>query len=270
MAVLLFGLAGVIGRYVQSTALVVTFARVLISSLSLGTFFLFRRRSVALHSKSDAGWYVVAGMVMAAHWTLFMASVQTAGVAIGTITFATFPLFVTFLEPLCFHEHLRASGVVQAVIMLLGVLVLTPIGHPDSQLAMGILYGMGSSLTYAILSLINRRMAAHYDSTVTCFYEQSLATIVLLPVLLIARPPIVVADLPYLFFLGLFCTAVAHTLFVGALSQIKVRTAGIISGMESVYGILLACLLLGEFPTLREVIGGTVILTVAVYATLKR
>ena len=43
-----------------------------------------------------------------------------------------------------------------------------------------------------------------------------------------------------------------------------------IGGLESVYGILLAAILLRQPPTLREVIGGTVVLGVSLYATLKK
>ena len=48
----------------------------------------------------------------------------------------------------------------------------------------------------------------------------------------------------------------------------KVQTAGIISGLESVYGILAAFFVLREVPGLRELIGGAVILGVVFYSTL--
>ena len=60
--------------------------------------------------------------------------------------------------------------------------------------------------------------------------------------------------------LGFVCTALAHYLYVHAQKHVKAQTAGIVSGMETVYGILYAMLLLGEYPTAREWLGGTVIL----------
>ena len=66
---------------------------------------------------------------------------------------------------------------------------------------------------------------------------------------------------------GVFCTAVAHSIFIGSLKHVKVQTAGIISGMETVYGILFAFLLLGEAPGVREIIGGAVILISAFLAS---
>lgn len=269
LAVLLFGLAGVIGRGVASPAFVVTFARVLFSSITLGLFFLLGRQSIRLRRPGDFAMLALAGMIMAAHWTMFMASIQKAGVAVGTITFATFPLFVTFLEPLMFHEKLKPGGIVQALIMLIGVVVLAPLGKPDPGLLYGILLGMGSSLTYAMLSLLNRRFTADYSSSQVCFYEQGVATIVLLPIMFILRPEVIAADIPYLIVLGIVCTAIAHSLFIASFAGLKVRTAGIISGMETVYSIILASLILAELPSMREIIGGVIILGVVMYSTLK-
>ena len=48
------------------------------------------------------------------------------------------------------------------------------------------------------------------------------------------------------------------------------QTAGIIAGMETVYGIFFAFLLLGEIPTARELVGGAVILGVALLTSLDK
>ena len=55
--------------------------------------------------------------------------------------------------------------------------------------------------------------------------------------------------------------------FVG-LKHVKVQTAGIISSLESVYGILAALVVLKEVPGLRELIGGIIIMGVVFYSTL--
>ena len=68
--------------------------------------------------------------------------------------------------------------------------------------------------------------------------------------------------------IGLVCTAIAHSLYVAAQKKVKAQTAGIISGMETVYGILFAMIFLGEVPGIREVIGGIIILCVAVLSSL--
>lgn len=60
--------------------------------------------------------------------------------------------------------------------------------------------------------------------------------------------------------LGVFCTGVAHSLFVASLAVIKARTAAVVFALEPVYGITMAWLLFNENPTLRMLLGGALII----------
>lgn len=48
--------------------------------------------------------------------------------------------------------------------------------------------------------------------------------------------------------IGFLCTAIAYSLYVTAQKGVKAQTAGIISGMETVYGIVFALIFLRENP----------------------
>jgi len=103
------------------------------------------------------------------------------------------------------------------------------------------------------------------DETAT-MYEQGIAALLLLPSLLFIKASFTLPDIALLALLGVLMTAVAHTLFISSLKGISAQTAGICSSMETVYGILLAMLVLGEIPSLRECIGAVVILSVVIYS----
>jgi drug/metabolite transporter (DMT)-like permease len=267
LSVLLFGFAGVIGKSISLPAVIVTFGRVLFSSSFLLGLLKARKEKIALDQKSEYLVMIAAGAVMALHWTSFMQSVQVSSVAIGTITFSTFPLFAAFFEPIFFREKLTAKSVICSVIMLAGVLILVPFGDLQGNTFQGILWGMLSSLTYAVLSLLNRKLARSYSGTLICLYEQGAAAVILFPSLFLVRFELNFSTIFILAVLGVLCTAVAHSLYVSCLKQVKVRTAGIISGMESVYGIVLAALILGTIPSVREILGGMVVLGVTFYTT---
>lgn len=91
---------------------------------------------------------------------------------------------------------------------------------------------------------------------------------VFLPALFVLKPSFTAFDIGMLVIMGIVFTAIAHTLFIGGLRTVKVRTAGIITGLESVYGVVAALLFLGEIPGIRQIVGGAVILAVALYSTL--
>ena len=270
VAVLLFGFAGVISRFVSLPAVLVTFYRVLFASSSLLILSLARREKLRLHRRSDYFLLFAAGAVMAVHWTSFIQSIQVSSVAIGTITFSTFPLFATFLEPLVYREKLRAFDVATALVMVGGVLVTIPEFSIQNQMTAGIAWGMLSSLSYAVLSLMNRRFAGQYSGRVICLYEQGSAVLLLLPAPFLIQASYTVSDWGSLLFMGVVCTALAHTLYVGSLKNVRVQTASVISGMETVYGILLAFLLLHEAPSGREVLGGAIIIAAAMASTFAK
>jgi drug/metabolite transporter (DMT)-like permease len=68
--------------------------------------------------------------------------------------------------------------------------------------------------------------------------------------------------------IGVICTAMAFSLFVSAQRYVSAQSAGISAGMETVYGIIFAMILLGEAPSIREIVGGVIILTAALASSL--
>ena len=269
LAVLLFGLAGLFAKWIRLPAIAITFGRVLFSSLALGLYLLLRRQSVRVARPGDRLLLAAAGGILALHWWAFLQSIQLSSVAIGTITFSSFPLFVTFLEPLLFRQKLERRNVFIALLILIGVLITVPEFSLDNHVFFGILIGMLSALAYAVLTLINKKLAGSLSGTVTAFWEQGSAALVLLPLMLTVQVRPTLPDLALLLGLGVITTALAHTLFISSLKTLPAQLAGVCSSLETVYGILFALLLLGEIPTLREILGAVIIVGAVIAAQLR-
>ena len=267
-AVMMFGIAGVIGQYVEVPSVMVALGRVICSSIILLAIALLKKESLKLESKKDYALIIFSGAVLALHWTSFFQSIQVSSVAIGTITFSTFPLFLTFLEPLIYREKLSVRSIVSAIILLIGVIITIPEFSMENQVTIGIAWGMLSSLTYAIITLANRYFSSKYQGRIVSLYEQGTAAVVLLPTLFLVKATWRTQDIIGVALIGCICTAFAYSMYISAQKKVKAQTAGLISGMETVYGIIYALVLLGEVPTLREVIGGIVILSVGLYSSL--
>jgi len=267
---MLFSISGVIGQFVEVPSVMVAMGRVICSSILLFLIALIKKDSLKLESKKDYILIMCTGVVLALHWTSFFQSIQVSSVAIGTITFSTFPLFLTFIEPVVFREKLCGKNIVSAIILLIGVAITIPEFSMENQVTIGIIWGMLSSLTYAIITLANRYFSGKYEGRIVSFYEQGTAAIVLLPAIFLVPTQWKTQDIIGVAIIGCVCTAFAYSLYVSAQKKVKAQTAGLISGMETVYGILYALILLGEVPSVREVIGGIVILSVALYSSLKK
>lgn len=268
IAVLLFGMAGILAKSVTVPAVGITFGRVLFSSVTLFVYIKLTGASFALDSKRDMHLLMASGVVLAFHWWSFLQSVKISTVAIGTITFSSFPLFVTFMEPVFWNTRLTAKNVICALFMLAGVFITIPQFSVDNTYTMGIIVGMLSAFSYAVLTLLNKNFSQKYPGTKISFYEQATATVVLLPVVLMRHIRPAPQDILLILVLGIVTTALAHTLYISSLRNIPARLAGIVSSMETVYGILFAFVLLGETPSLREIAGGIVILLVVLYSQL--
>ena len=267
---MMFGLSGVIGRIVRVSPVTLAGGRVLFSSAVLLITLLVQKQSLRSKRQTDALLTCLAGSLLAVHWTSFFQSVQTASVAIGTITYSTFPLFLLLLEPLLYHEAITRRNILLSLGLIAGVLITVPEFSFSNETTLGILWGMLSSLTYALLTLCNRRLASSYPGTWVSFREQSFAALLLLPLLLLRREAVTATDLLGIGAIGIICTAVAFSLFVSAQKHVSAQTAGIVAGMETVYGILFAFVFIGEVPSVREIIGGIVILSVAALASLRK
>ena len=268
-AVFLFGLAGLFGKLVSLPPTVIVLGRVIFATLFLGIVLVYRGQSARLRNRRDAFVLAASGLLLAIHWVAFFQSVQVSTVAIALLTFSTFPVFVTFLEPVFFGESIAGPDVIVALVSFLGVALVIPSFDLSSNLTQGALWGVASGFTFAILSILNRKYVQTYSSLVIAFYQDGVAIVVLLPFLLIAKPAFSPRDILLLAFLGIVCTGIAHTVFISGLSKLRAQTASIIATLEPVYGVILSIVLLGEIPTMRVILGGMIILGAAYYATAR-
>ena len=101
------------------------------------------------------------------------------------------------------------------------------------------------------------------------FCEQSMAAVFLLPCYFMTQPVISVSNIFLTILLGTVFTALPHTMFIGGMKYVKTQTAGIITCLEPLYGIILAGILIHEIPDLKVILGGVIILGTVFYSTLK-
>ena len=270
VATLLLGTTGLFGRWIGASSIEITFGRVVISSIALFVFCIIMGQDISIKSKKDGVLFLVAGALLATHWITFFESVKLSNVAICTITFATFPLFLTFLEPLVFKTKLTLRNVMFAMLVVVGIGITAWGTDLGSGNFMGFVMGFASALSYAFLQLCNKHFTIKgYNGTVISMYEQAMVVIVLLPYILTHGFNASGTDILLIIVLGLFCTAIAHTTLISSMKAIPAQLVGICNSMETVYAIALAFILLGEAPTINEVIGAIIVTIVVISAQLK-
>jgi drug/metabolite transporter (DMT)-like permease len=264
-AVLLFGFAGLFGKWIALPAAMIVLGRTSIAAVALGVMLALRPPS---HIRFD--WSLAAnGALLAVHWVAFFQAVQTSSVAIGLLGYASFPLFVLPIEALLLRRRPRPSEWACAAIVAAGLVLLVPEFDLDNRVVRGVLWGMLSGFTFALLALGNRSLAGRRDAREIAFWQNATAAACLLPALLVDASLPSARDLAALVVLGLACTALAHTLFIRSLRAVSAHAASIVAALEPVYGIALAALLLGEFPDARTLAGAALIVSATLWTSVR-
>jgi drug/metabolite transporter (DMT)-like permease len=187
-------------------------------------------------------------------------------VTIGLLTFASFPVFVTLLEPLVSSEKLTLSALVQSLLTVVGIYLVVPLHQVNSADLHGALLGLFSAFSFAILTLLNRRFSSQHNGVTLAFFQNSYAAIAVFPLVVLFPAPLSATDIGLLILLGMVFTALAHSLFIMSLKTIKAQTASIVVSLEPIYGILAASVFLLEPITLTIICGTTLIIGVNVWA----
>jgi len=265
LAVLLFGFAGLFGKWLDLPPVAIVLGRTLIAAAALGVLVAVRGER-ARFAAGLAG----NGIVLAVHWVAFFEAIRVSTIAIGLLGYASFPLFVLILERALLGRRWRAAEAITALMVALGLVVLVPRFAWEDRTVQGLLWGILSGFTFALLAVGNRRYAGTHTPVAVALWQNAVAAAVLAPLLVAgsaALPGLTVRDALLLLVLGVLCTAVAHTLFIGSLRRVSAHTASVVAALEPVYGIALAALFLGEVPTPRTLAGAAFIVGAALVAT---
>lgn len=268
-AALLAGCTGLFGKLLDMNPFVIIAGRTCFGCLTLLLAAQITGALLRVRVRRDLLAFALSGLLLTIHWFSFFRAIQLSTVAIGLLAFSSFPLFVTFLEPLLFREKLRAFDVAAAVVILLGLAILTPDFNLANNLTQGVAWGVLSGFSYAILSLLSRSSIRRYAAISVAFYQQIFAALFSIPMAFLFRAPISAQSWWLLLALGVIFTGLGQTLFVSSLQHIRAQWASVILGLEPVYGIVLALLFLGEVPSPRTIFGGLLIAS-AVFGATRR
>lgn len=268
VAAALFGCTGVLGAAIALPATQTTFGRAAIAAATLAL--VARVLGATLTARRS---YIANGLLLAMHWVTFFASVQVGGVAIAVLGFASFPVFALPLETWLLRRRWQRADTLTTLLVSAGLTLLAGATLDAQALQLGLAYGLLSGLSFAWLAVRNRGQVDHAPPLAQAFWQNAWAALWLVPVL--ALGALRVGQLPapdarqwlLLAALGVFCTALSHTLFITGLRRLSAHAASVIIALEPVYGIALAAWLLGQVPGTRILAGGALIVCAVVAAS---
>jgi drug/metabolite transporter (DMT)-like permease len=286
--------ASIFIRYAQpaTSSLTIAAGRLVFATLALAPFALVRHRTaLARLTARELRLAALAGLFLAAHFALWIASLERTTVASSVVLVTTTPLWVGLLSPLVLREPLTRRLALGIVLALAGG-VIVGLGSADGTRAATAGVGPGGALLGDLMALsgawmmagylmVGRRLRAgqartlHESSGLTLvpyvFVVYGMAAVLLtLAMAATGRSLFGLAPTTYLWLvlLALVPQLLGHSSFNWALRYLPASFVAIALLGEPVGSSALAFGLLHEVPTPLELGGAVLILAGIAVATL--
>ena len=266
-----FGMCGILGELIEADATTITWARA-----SCAVIFLAIASPVVMGSNiltlSNLATHwrpvLLSGLCLTIHWATFFQSVKVGGIAVATLGFASFPAFITLTERFILREPVDRAEWIRLLFVTAGLILVTPSLTLADRATAGLLWGLLSGATFAMLAVINR----HALSEVNAFQVAAWQNLLVVALLSLWAIPnvggISLSSWAWILVLGFVCTGLAHLLFILSLRVLHARTAGLIVSLEPVYAIAFAWALFNQTPSLRTLLGGLMMMGAILSASL--
>ena len=273
-SVLLLALNGLFAKLIPLDATSMTQLRSVIAALGLLGFSLLQRREWRLANRRQVVGVYGLGILLGLHWVTFFHAMQISTVAVGMLALFSYPVITILIEPLFKGQRPQLGDLGAGCLVVLGLAVMV---WDELQLASGgnlvagCVWGVISALLFSARNLILKYRFHHVPSDQLMLHQVIAVSLML--VLFVDYPALSamqVGDWGLLATLGLVTTAGAHTLLALSLKKLPAKSVAIIGCSQPVIGALAAWLVVAEQPGWSVIVGGGIILSVAIYETLHK
>ena len=255
-AAVLSGLISIFGKlmiqYPGNSPVALMSVRASIAFVALAVGLLVLRRQDLQIVWHDVPFFALFGLVgVAGCFSLYLIALQHTSVTTAIVIVYTFPAQVAVLAAVFLGERLNARKLLALGAAIAGCLLVAQANDLDSLRGnlTGIVLSFAVSITLTLYNLLAKRAVVRYGAWTMTVYALGFGS---LWMLLIATPPAVASiHLPaegwlILIAWALIPTVFGNVLYLSALKYIEVSATTIVSTLELVSAIGMACLFLGE------------------------
>ncbi|MFD0960211.1 DMT family transporter [Paenibacillus chungangensis] len=255
-------------KLTEAPASVIAFYRMLFSALLIMPLLMADARSSLRHIRSFTRrqWMMclLAGFFLAVHFVLWFESLNYTSVTSSTVLVTLQPLFAIAGGAWLFRERLRMAAIGGGLLAIAGSFI---IGWGDMQISGLALFGdllalMGAAVVtvYFMIGQSVRKELELFPYTFIVYAASALYLLVYCLATGEALTGYESSDWLWMFLLALIPTVFGQTVFNWLVKWLSATTISMSILLEPVGTAILAYFILGEMVTLRQIIGGSVIL----------
>ncbi len=264
VAACLWGVIGVFSSELEAdgfTSIQVTEVRCAVTAIGLLIVILIRDRSLFRFVPKDLLMFIAASAFFMAYNILYFQEIAIGcPLSMVSILLYTAPFFVLVLSVLIFKEELTVQKVLALVIAFIGcALAVGLVGGNDELNMTGLWMGIGSGVTYAMYTIINKSLLRKYDPMTLTFYAFGISALCLLPfadVLGIFDIAVnVEGSLFWMLGLGVFITLIPYFLYGCGLRGLDAGYVSVLALIEPMVATVAGFLMYGQTPTAMKLCG---------------
>ncbi len=261
-------------------SLVIATYRLLLATLILLPFSIKNlRQDKSKINRKNIPLLFLSGLLLALHFASWIKSLEFSNVVSSVVLVTTTPIWVTLLSPIFLKEKLPSVFTVGLVIAVIGMLfvalssvcTLSPGGLScvglsalaDRRGLLGNLLALIGAWAFSGYMIVGRIVRKEISNQSYILLVYAIAGICLLLFSLLTKQPLRDVDLQgfkWLVILALIPQIIGHSLLSWALGKLPAAYVSLSLLGEPVGSAILALLILGEVPTILEILGSSVII----------
>lgn len=264
LAMIAFGTIGAFVKMIPLSSAEIALYRAVIAFAILFLYILLKKNfSNLTQIKGNLLPLFFSGIAMGFDWILLFEAYKYTSVALATLSYYFAPTVVILASAFLFKERLTKKQVFCFFASTIGLVLVVNVKGGGSNEFIGILYGLGAAIFYAMVVLINKA-TGKIDVIIRTWVQLAVSSLILLPYVMLTSGFHVIGihskGLFSLLFVGIVHTGIMYCLYFNSLSYLTGQQAAILSYIDPMVAVLVSIYWLEESITPMQLLGGAIIL----------
>jgi len=273
LALLLFGLNGIVASYISLNSYEIVLLRTAIGGLLLlGVFLASKRKPRGARNKKDLLYLAISGAAMGASWMFLYEAYTQIGVGVATLAYYCGPVLVMAIAPIVFREKITVAKGIGFLLVLAGMYLVNRQALERSGLSWGLLCGIMAAVMYVVMVVANKK-AKSITGLENALLQLAFGFVVV-AVFTVLRQGLTLTIAPQdvlpVLVLGVVNTGIGCYLYFSAIPQLPAQSVAICGYLEPVSALLFASVILRERLAGWQWVGTVLVIGGAAFGELYR
>lgn len=256
--------------YQSFSPLLLCLVRFAIASVLMICIRLFQKQKIHIRKKDRKNVILSALAGISVYYAFENIALKYTSASAASLIEAAYPAITILIGVLIYHERSSKRMLAGIIISILGVVIITDFSDMASNGMLGNLLLILDGFLWGFYNFLVQGIPDEYDTFTLSYYQFLYGTLFFIPMLFLEHPsmthlnPSVIIAVLYL---SAGCSVLAFILYNYGLKGIPASSASAIMNLMPVFGIILSVLILHETVTVRQILGGIVIMSGVLIST---